>query len=362
MTEATKPLRAGTGTMRPGPSPIPIVYLKLWQATKFVGGIALTILCLMALTFFIGRVMPSDPALHIVGQDADQETYRMVYERLGLDQPIIVQFWRYLTQLAHGDFGVALLTGRPVIDDIARVFPATVELATLSIIFGAGIGIPLGVVAAVNKGKWIDHLVRLVSLTGHSIPIFWLGMMGLLVFYGMLGWLGGPGEVDVFYNDMVERRTGMLLIDSLIAGEMDVFWNAVSHIVLPASVLGYSSMAYISRMTRSFMLAQLNQEYAVTARVKGLSESKVIWRHVFRNIRVQLVTIVALTYGSLLEGAVLVEKVFAWPGFGQYLTNNLLFGDMNAIMLCVTLVGIIFIGLNILSDALYRVFDPRTRT
>lgn len=332
------------------------------RVLRSAGSIALTLLCLLALTFVIGRMMPTDPVLRLVGQDADQNTYRMMYERLGLDQPVLVQFWRYLVQVAHGDFGVALLTGHPVVEDILRVFPATIELATVSIIIGAGIGIPLGVTAAVNRGRALDHVVRVVTLTGHSIPIFWFGMMGLVVFYGWLGWLGGPGEVDVVFQGLVPRATGMLLVDALIAGQFDVWRDALSHIVLPASILGYSSMAYLSRMTRSFMLAQLGQEYVITARVKGLSQRDVVWRHAFGNIRVQLVTVIALTYGSLLEGAVLIETVFAWPGFGQYLTNNLLLGDMNAIMLCVTLVGVIFIGLNLLSDVLYRAFDPRTKS
>ena len=186
-------------------------------------------------------------------------------------------------------------------------------------------------------------------------------MMGLLVFYAWLGWVGGSGRVDVFYEGIVPVRTGLLLVDSLIAGDTDVFWNARQPHHPAGVILGYSSMAYLSRMTRSFMLEQLSQEYIIAARVKGLSSRDVIWRHAFRNIRVQLVTIVALAYGNLLEGAVLIETVFAWPGFGQYLTNNLLLGDMNAVMVCVLIVGFIFIGLNLMSDLLYRVFDPRTR-
>jgi peptide/nickel transport system permease protein len=160
---------------------------------------------------------------------------------------------------------------------------------------------------------------------------------------------------------MVPDRTGFLLIDSLLAGETDIFWDALDHLILPASVLGYASMAYIARMTRSFMLEQLSQEYILAARIKGCSSRSVIWRHAFRNIGVQLLTIVALTYGGLVDGAVLVETVFAWPGFGQYLVNALVFGDMNAVLGCVLLIGVIFIGLNIFCDLLYRVFDPRTR-
>ena len=216
-------------------------------------------------------------------------------------------------------------------------------------------------IAAVNKDRWPDQLIRVISLMGHSMPIFWTGMIALLVFYANLGWVGGSGRMSQFYIGLVPERTNFLLIDSALAGEWEVFRSAINHIILPAALLGYSSSAYITRMTRSFMLDQLGQEYVTTARVKGLSRRQTVWRHAFGNIRVQLVTIVALAYGALLEGAVLIETVFAWPGFGQYLTSNLLIGDMNAVMTCVLIVGVIFIGLNILSDILYRVFDPRTR-
>lgn len=322
--------------------------------------VAVTLFGLLILTFIIGRVMPIDPVLAIVGQDADQSTYQQVYLQLGLDKPLWSQFFIYFNSLTHGDLGNALLTGRPVVDDIIRVFPATIELATMAILVGAGLGIPLGVMAAARRGKFADYVVRFISLAGYSTPIFWVGMMGLLVFYAWLNWVGGAGRVDMAYDGLVDRRTGLLLIDSALAGEWGVFRSAVNHLVLPATILGFHSLAYISRMTRSFMLAQLSQEYIITAKVKGLSEFQVLWGHAFRNILVQLLTVVALAYGSLLEGAVLIETVFSWPGFGSYLTGSLLLGDMNAVMGCVLLVGLIFVSLNLLSDMLYQIFDPRT--
>ncbi|CNC34933.1 ABC transporter permease [Yersinia sp. 2544 StPb PI] len=322
--------------------------------------VAVTLFGLLILTFIIGRVMPIDPVLAIVGQDADQSTYQQVYLQLGLDKPLWSQFFIYFNSLIHGDLGNALLTGRPVVDDIIRVFPATIELATMAILVGAGLGIPLGVMAAARRGKFADYVVRFISLAGYSTPIFWVGMMGLLVFYAWLNWVGGAGRVDMAYDGLVDRRTGLLLIDSALAGEWEVFRSAVNHLVLPATILGFHSLAYISRMTRSFMLAQLSQEYIITAKVKGLSEFQVLWGHAFRNILVQLLTVVALAYGSLLEGAVLIETVFSWPGFGSYLTGSLLLGDMNAVMGCVLLVGLIFVSLNLLSDMLYQIFDPRT--
>ncbi|MEM7026356.1 MAG: ABC transporter permease, partial [Pseudomonadota bacterium] len=176
-----------------------------------------------------------------------------------------------------------------------------------------------------------------------------------------LGWVGGAGRVDIYYVGVVPDVTGLLLVDSVLAGNGEVFMSALRHVILPASVLGYAAVAYISRMTRSFMLEQINQEYIIAARAKGVSRRRMIWGHAFKNIRVQVVTIVALSYAGLLEGAVLIETVFGWPGFGQYLTNALLIGDMNAVVAGTLIVGCIFIGLNLLSDILYRVFDPRTR-
>jgi peptide/nickel transport system permease protein len=306
-------------------------------------------------------MLPVDPVVSIIGQQADQATYDMVYHQLGLDRPLVVQFWSYMRDMLSGDFGNALFTGHRVADDLARVFPATIELATFAILIGVGVGVPLGVLAAVYRGSAVDHIARVVGLLGYSSPTFWLGLMGLIVFYAMLGWVGGPGRLDVSYLDMIEPRTGFLLVDSLLAGETDLFWNALSHIVLPGSILGYGSMAYISRMTRSFMLEQLGQEYVVAARVKGLSLWQVVRRHAFRNIRVQLITVIALAYAFLLEGAVLTETVFAWPGFGRYLTSGLLAGDMNAVLACVLIVGTVFVALNVVSDVLYRLMDPRTR-
>ncbi len=326
-----------------------------------VGSVLTTLLGLLALTFFMGRMLPNDPVLAIVGDQADQATYNMVYHQLGLDRPLYEQFFLYIRSMATGDFGNALFTGHRVADDLMRVFPATIELASVAIVIGVGIGVPLGILAAVYRGSLLDHVARVVGLLGYSSPTFWLGLMGLIVFYATLGWVGGPGRLDVAFIDSIEPHTGLLLVDALIEGDMDVFWNAVNHIILPASILGYGSMAYISRMTRSFMLEQLAQEYIVAARVKGMSRWAVIRRHAFRNILVQLVTVIALAYAFLLEGAVLTETVFAWPGFGRYLTAGLLAGDMNAVLACVLIVGILFIGLNLVTDLLYRVLDPRTK-
>ncbi len=321
----------------------------------------LTFIGLTAITFVIGRVMPADPVLAVVGDRASQAVYEQVYQEMGLDRPLYEQYWRYLSKLVQGDLGTSIMTARPVMDDILRFFPATLELATIGTLLGIFLGIPMGVLAAVNKGRWPDHAVRVFGLLGYSVPVFWLGMVGLLIFYAKLGWVAGPGRLDVYYDDIVTPVTGVILIDSAMEGEWDIFWNAMSHLILPAAILGTFALAYIARMTRSFMLDQLNQEYVLTARVKGLSEGRVIWRHAFRNVQVQLITIIGLTYASLLEGSVLTETVFSWPGIGQYITRSLFNADMNAVLGGTIVVGVCFVGINMLSDLLYKLVDPRAR-
>ena len=323
--------------------------------------LALTFLGLTAVTFVIGRVMPADPVLAIVGDRAPQDVYDAVYRQLGLDRPIPVQYLRYLAQLFQGDLGVSIMTAQPVLDDLLRFFPATLELATIATFLGVFAGVPLGVLAAVKQGRWPDHVVRVFGLCGYSVPVFWLGMVALLVFYARLGWVAGPGRLDVFHEDVVDPVTGVILIDSALAGEWEIFRNAVAHLILPATILGTYTLAYVARMTRSFMLDQLGQEYVLAARVKGVSETAVIWRHAFRNVLVQLITIIGLTYASLLEGSVLTETVFAWPGIGQYITSSLFNNDMNAVLGGTIVVGICFVGINMLSDLLYRLVDPRVR-
>ncbi len=353
----------GQGAPPPAGGATPGPGARLRRRARSLGGIllslALTLLGLLLVTFVIGRVMPIDPVLKVVGERATQAQYDAAFQAMGLDKPIWQQFLRYMAEVLQGDFGRSISTGHPVAQDLRRVFPATVELATLGTLIGVCVGVPLGVVAAARRGGWIDQIARVVALVGYSMPIFWLGLMGLLLFYGILGWVGGPGRQGIIYDGMVPTVTGLILVDSLVAGDWAAFRDAFSHIVLPASLLGYFSLAYISRMTRSFMLEQLSAEYVVTARVKGLSERRVVWGHAFRNILVPLITVIALSFGSLLEGSVLTEIVFSWPGIGQYITKALLAGDMNAVLGGTVVVGTCFVALNLLSDILYRLLDPR---
>ena len=218
---------------------------------------------------------------------------------------------------------------------------------------------PLGVFAAARQGSRFDHVVRVVSLAGQSVPVFVLGLLCLLVFYVKLGIAPGTGQLDVAYEGLVPRVTGMLVVDSVIAGDWDSFWDALAHLAQPALVLAYFSMAYITRMTRAFMIESLSGEYIITARAKGLSAARILWRHAFGNIAVRLVTVLALAYAGLLEGAVITETVFSWPGLGLYLTVSLLNADMNAVLGATLVVGLIYLILNLLADVLYRLLDPR---
>ena len=320
-----------------------------------------TYLGLLAVTFFIGRVIPIDPALAIAGDHAPQQVLERLHREMHLDQPLYLQFYYYLLSALSGDFGTSVLTTNPVMDDIKRVFPATMELATVGTIIGAVFGVPFGVLAAVRRNSIIDQIVRVIGLVGYSVPVFWLAMVSLVIFYAKLNWVAYPGRIDIAYEYTFTPITGFFLLDSAMQGQWDVFWDVFRHIILPASLLGYFSLAYISRMTRSFMLNELGQEYIVAARAKGLSETRVIWGHALRSAAVPLITVIALSYAGLLEGSVLTEIVFSWPGIGFYITSSLRNADMNAVLGGTIVVGTVFIGINLISDLLYRTLDPRTR-
>lgn len=328
---------------------------------SFLVIVATTYLGLLAITFFIGRIVPIDPVLAIVGDRAPTHVVERVREEMGLNLPYYQQFFIYVKGVLQGDFGTSVLTTNPVITDIRRVFPATMELATVGTLIGALFGIPLGVLAAVKRGSLIDQIVRIIGLIGYSVPIFWLGLLALLIFYARLGWTSGPGRIDIMFEYTFTPITGFYLIDALIQGDWPALRNIVSHLVLPAALLGYFSLAYISRMTRSFMLNELEQEYIIAARAKGLSENRIIWGHALRNAAVPLITVIVLSYAGLLEGSVLTETIFSWPGLGLYITNSLQNADMNAVLGGTIIIGSVFIALNLLSDLLYRFLDPRTR-
>lgn len=326
-----------------------------------MASVPLTLFGLILVTFLIGRAMPIDPVIAIAGDHAPPDVIARVRTEMGLDRSLPVQFGIYVNQLLHGDLGNSVMTSRPVTQDIARFFPATLELATVAMIVSVIIGVPLGVMAAWRQGSRFDHVVRVVSLAGQSVPVFVLGLVCLLVFYAKLGIAPGTGQLDVAYEGLVPRVTGMLVLDAAIAGDWDSFWDAAAHLVQPSLVLAYFSMAYITRMTRAFMIESLGGEYIVTARAKGLSSTRILWRHAFGNISVRLVTVLALAYAGLLEGAVITETVFSWPGLGLYLTGSLLNADMNAVLGATLVIGLVYLILNLMADLAYQLLDPRVR-
>lgn len=318
----------------------------------------LTLFGLLLVTFSLSALSPVDRVLQIVGDHASQSTYDQVRHQLGLDQPLPVQFWHYLVNLAHGDLGIASATGQPVLHDLLAVFPATLELATLALIVGAVLGIVAGVLCARYAGSPWDLAVRTFTLLGNSVPIFWLGLLMLALFYARLQWAPGPGRLDDIYQYTVEPRSGFALIDTWLSGDTAAFKNAIGHLALPVLVLAYYSLASITRLTRSACLSEMNKEYILLARAKGAGEMTILLRHVLPNIRGTLLTVTALAWTSMLEGAVLTETVFSWPGIGRYLTTALFAGDTTAIMGGTLLIGVSFVLINNLTDLLVRLTDP----
>ncbi|MCS5947963.1 ABC transporter permease [Klebsiella pneumoniae subsp. pneumoniae] len=321
----------------------------------------LTLFGLLLVTFSLSALSPVDRVLQIVGDHASQSTYDQVRHQLGLDQPLPVQFWHYLVNLAHGDLGIASATGQPVLHDLLAVFPATLELATLALIVGAVLGIVAGVLCARYAGSPWDLAVRTFTLLGNSVPIFRLGLLMLALFYARLQWAPGPGRLDDIYQYTVEPRSGFALIDTWLSGDTAAFKNAIGHLALPVLVLAYYSLASITRLTRSACLSEMNKEYILLARAKGAGEMTILLRHVPPNIRGTLLTVTALARTSMLEGAVLTETVFSWPGIGRYLTTALFAGDTTAIMGGTLLIGVSFVLINNLTDLLVRFNRPEVR-
>lgn len=334
---------------------------RLLRVTQTLITLALTLFGLLLVTFSLSALSPVDRVLQIVGDHASQSTYDQVRHQLGLDQPLPVQFWHYLLSLSHGDLGTASATGQPVLQDLLSAFPATLELATLALVIGTALGIFAGVLCARFAGSPLDLAVRTFTLLGNSVPIFWLGLLMLALFYAKLQWSAGPGRLDDIYQYTVTPQTGFVLIDTWLSGDSQAFRNALSHMVLPVTLLAYYSLASITRLTRSACLGEMNKEYILLARAKGAGEMTIMLRHVLPNIRGTLLTVVALSYTSMLEGAVLTETVFSWPGIGRYLTTALFAGDTTAIMGGTLVIGVCFVLINNLADLLVRLTDPRIR-
>ncbi|QPC80653.1 ABC transporter permease [Phototrophicus methaneseepsis] len=314
------------------------------------------------IAFLIANAVPADPVTANLPQNAlgDETLVQAFREKWGLDQPPHVQYLTYISNLLRGDMGTSIKTGRPVIVDIGEFLPATIELATLAIVFGLVMGVGVGIISAVYRNTLIDYVSRIFALIGVSFPVFLLALIGLTVLYAQLGIVAGPGRLG-FRTPDPDHITGFFTLDALLTGDFETFQEAFSHIVLPAFILGIYVAGTIARVTRSALLEVLGMDYMRTARAKGLGERRVLW-HGVRNALIPVVTIIGLSYGNLLAGTVLVESIFAWPGIGRYMFRASTSQDFPAIMGVSMLIALIYIIVNFVVDMLYFFVDPRIRT
>jgi ABC-type dipeptide/oligopeptide/nickel transport system permease component len=320
-----------------------------------------TLIGVIIVTFLLTRVLPGDPAVYFAGPAATPQSIAEIRKNLGLDRSLPDQFIHYVNDLAHGNFGNSLSTGQPVASEITSRLPASAELTFLGLFLAIGIAVPLGILAAVRQGSWIDHLCRVVATAGVSLPVFFTGLLLVYVFYFELGWSPAPiGRLDAFAT-APRDITGFYLIDSLITGNFETFRAALSQLILPAFTLGIFSLAPITRMTRASMLAVLASDFVRTARASGLSGRTVILTYAFRNAMLPVVTTLGMVFSFLLGANVLVEKVFAWPGIGSYAVEALLQSDFAPVQGFVLTMAVLYVALNLMIDMLYTVIDPRVR-
>ena len=312
-------------------------------------------------TFLLTRALPGDPAAYFAGPSAGKEAIEQIRKKLGLDKPLIQQFFNYTADLARGDFGTSLTTGQPVATELRNRLPASAELTLIGLILAVVIAIPLGIVAATKPGSWIDHLCRVTTTAGVSLPVFFTGLVLVYVFYFKLGWAPAPlGRLDVFAT-APPNVTGFYLIDSLIARDFEAFRSAFNQLILPAATLAIFSLAPIARMTRASMLAVLASDFVRTARASGLSPGTVVVTYAFRNAMLPVITTLSMVFSFLLGANVLVEKVFAWPGIGSYAVEALIASDFAPVQGFVLTMAVMYVALNLLIDILYGVIDPRVR-
>jgi ABC-type dipeptide/oligopeptide/nickel transport system permease component len=312
-------------------------------------------------TFLLTRALPGDPAAYFAGPAATQEAIEQIRVNLGLDRPLPEQFLRYVADLARGDFGNSLTTGQSVAHEIVTRLPASAELTLIGLLVSVMIALPLGILAATRPGSPIDHICRIVTTAGVSLPVFFTGLILVYVFYYLLGWAPPPlGRLDIFYSPP-PHVTGFYLIDSLIARDLDTFRAALTQLILPALTLAIFSLAPIARMTRASMLAVLASDFVRTARASGLSGYSVIVTYAFRNAMLPVITTLGMVFSFLLGANVLVEKVFAWPGIGSYAVEALIASDFAPVQGFVLTMAVMYVTLNLLIDVLYGVVDPRVR-
>jgi dipeptide transport system permease protein len=319
-----------------------------------------TLLGVTLAAFMLIRLIPGDPVEIMMGERRlEPQAHAASMRQLGLDQPLTVQYMRYLGELVQGDLGRSLVTREPVAAEFGALFPATVELAGVALLLALALGLTLGLTAAVQRGSLVDQGVMGLATLGHSMPVFWWGLMLIMFFSVRLGWTPVSGRVGIEYD--IPAFTGFMLIDTLLSDEAGSFVSAVLHLVLPATVLGTIPMAVIARMTRSSMLEVMREEYMRTARAKGLAPWRVVIVHGLRNALIPIVTVLGLQVGSLLGGAVLTETIFSWPGIGKWLIDAIARRDYPVVQAGILVSAMVFIGMNLLVDLLYGVINPRMR-
>jgi peptide/nickel transport system permease protein len=324
-------------------------------------GLALFVLFGVTLiTFLLSHVVPADPVVAYLGDHAPPAMVEQVRHQLGLDRPLPVQFAIYLRGLLQGNLGVSIMSSRPVSRDLAQYLPATVELSSAAMLVAILIGIPTGIISALRKDGWPDQVARVFALGGASLPVFYVALLLLGLLYSRLGILPGPGQLSL-YTSPPPVITGMVAVDALLSGDWSALGDALQHLVLPAFVLGYASTGIITRMTRSSLLEVMRQDYVRTARAKGVLERRVVLRHALRNALLPTVTVIGLTYGGLLSGAVLTETIFAWPGIGRYATNSVTNIDIPAVLGVTLVIAVIYSIANLVVDVLYAYLDPQIR-
>lgn len=313
-------------------------------------------------TFLLSRALPGDPAAYFAGPAANAESVRQVRESLGLDRSLPEQLLAYLADLARGDLGGSLTTGQPVLEDLVRRLPASIELTLAALVFAVGTAVPLGVWAAARPNSWVDHLCRAAVTAGAAFPTFFVALLLVYVFYYLLGWAPQPlGRIDEIYYTPPETVTGLYLVDSLIAGDLAAFRGSLAQLVLPAVSLGLFAMAPIARMTRAAMLTALGSDYVRTARASGLSPAAVLFDYAFRNALLSITTIMGMVFSFLLGSNVLIEQVFGWPGIGNYAVSAVIASDYAAVQGFILMMAVIYVLLNLLVDIASTAADPRVR-
>lgn len=325
-----------------------------------LGIIVPTFFGVTVVAFIFIRLLPGDPVLLMAGERGmSEERHAALMHEFGYDRPVLVQYGSYVNDLLHGDLGTSIITKKPVLEEFMALFPATVELSLCAIILAILFGLPAGMIAAVKRGSFFDHTVMTGALTGYSMPIFWWGLLLIILFSGILGWTPVSGRISLLYY--FEPVTGFMLIDSILSGQEGAFRSAISHLILPSIVLSTIPLAVIARQTRSAMLEVLGEDYVRTAKAKGLGPGRVIGLHALRNAMIPVVTVIGLQVGVLFAGAILTETIFSWPGIGKWMVDSIFRRDYPSVQGGLLMIAAVVMIVNLVVDMLYGLINPQIR-